>query len=107
MYQYVIIRTDIPLGHQLNCCAHAAALATAKFINDKNMDFSEIVHETDYPNLYFVPGDALFVGTANLPYFRKKKIMSEIAKLDADWVILDLGSGSSTNTIDFFYSLQI
>ena len=37
MYQYVIIRTDIPLGHQLNCCAHAAALATAKFINDKNM----------------------------------------------------------------------
>jgi len=37
MYQYVIIRTDIPLGHQLNCCAHAAALATARFINDRNM----------------------------------------------------------------------
>lgn len=72
------------------------------FINDKNMNFSEIVHQTEYPNLFFVPGDALFVGTANLPYFRKKKIMSEIARLDADWAILDLGSGSSSNTIDFF-----
>ena len=37
MYQYIIVRTDIPLGHQLNCCAHAAALCTAKFINDPNM----------------------------------------------------------------------
>lgn len=72
------------------------------YINDKNINFADIVHPTDYPNLSFIPGDALFVGTANLPYFRKKKIMTEIAKLDADWVILDLGSGSASNTIDFY-----
>jgi flagellar biosynthesis protein FlhG len=72
------------------------------YINDKTVSFSDIVHETDYPNLSFIPGDALYVSTANLPYFRKKKIMSEISKLEADWVILDLGSGTSSNTLDFF-----
>ncbi|OHD15703.1 MAG: hypothetical protein A2Z98_12740, partial [Spirochaetes bacterium GWB1_27_13] len=72
------------------------------FINDKNMSFSEIVHKTDFSNLSFVPGDALYVGTANLPFFRKKKIMVELSKLDADWVLLDLGSGTTANTIDFY-----
>ncbi len=78
------------------------ALGLGHYINDKNINFSDIVHKTEYENLSFVPGDALFVGTANLPFFRKKKIMSEISKLKTDWVILDLGSGTTTNTIDFY-----
>jgi flagellar biosynthesis protein FlhG len=82
------IKNDLPgLGH---------------FINDKNINFSDIVHQTEYPNLSFVPGDALYVGTPNLPFFRKKKILTELTKLDADWIILDLGSGTSSNTLDFF-----
>lgn len=72
------------------------------YIYDKNLPFNKIIHQTEYENLKFIPGDALFVGAANIPYFRKKKILSEISKIDADWVILDLGSGSTTNTIDFF-----
>ncbi len=72
------------------------------FINNKNAQFNEIVHETEYKNLRFIPGDSLYVGTANLPFFRKKKIITELNKLDADWVILDLGSGTALNTIDFF-----
>lgn len=72
------------------------------YIYDKNLPFDKIIHQTEYENLKFIPGDALFVGAANIPYFRKKKILSEISKIDADWVILDLGSGSTTNTIDFF-----
>ena len=77
-------------------------LGLGHYINDKNVLFSDIIHETEYKNLKFIPGDALFVGTANLLYFKKKKILSELSKLDADWVILDLGSGSTANTIDFY-----
>ena len=72
------------------------------FINGKAENFTDIIHETEYPNLSFIPGDGLFLGTANLAYFRKRKILSELSKLDADWVLLDLGSGSTANTIDFF-----
>ncbi len=72
------------------------------YIYDKTLPFDKIIHRTEFDNLKFIPGDALFVGAANIPYFRKKKILSEISKIDADWVILDLGSGSTLNTIDFF-----
>lgn len=48
-------------------------IGLGQFINDKNVTFNDIIHETDYPNLSFIPGDSLYVGTANLPYFRKKK----------------------------------
>ncbi len=72
------------------------------FINTKNATFDEIIHTTEYKNLRFIPGDSLYVGTANLPYFRKKKILQEISRIDADWIILDLGSGTAINTIDFY-----
>lgn len=72
------------------------------FIYDKDADFSSLIHETGYKNVFFVPGDSLHVGTANLQYFRKMKIIKELIKIEADWVILDLGSGSAINTIDFF-----
>jgi flagellar biosynthesis protein FlhG len=82
------IKNDLPgLGH---------------YINSKDMNFADVVHPTELENLSFVPGDALYVGTANLPFFKKKKIITELIKLEADWVILDLGSGSATNIIDFF-----
>jgi len=74
------------------------------YINDSDsvIKFEEIVHETPYKNLFFIPGDTLFVGTANLPFFKKKKIISELSNLDADWILLDLGSGSNANTVDFY-----
>lgn len=58
--------------------------------------------ETDERRLYLIPGDSLLPGTANLPYFRKQAIAKALQNLVADFVILDLGSGSAYNTIDFY-----
>lgn len=72
------------------------------YINNKVNNFSELIHKTEYNNLDFIPGDALFIGTANISFSKKRKILSEITKIKADWIILDLGSGSSNNVLDFF-----
>lgn len=72
------------------------------FISRKDVAFEEIIHPTQYENLRFIPGDALFIGAANLHFFRKKQIMRELTKLEADWILLDLGAGSSNNTLDFY-----
>lgn len=77
------------------------------FINDKNITFSEIVHNTQVPNLDFVPGDSLFIGTANLPFFRKKQIVKGILSTDYDWVLLDLGAGTAHNTLDFYLASNV
>ena len=61
-----------------------------------------ILLESGTPRLYFIPGDSLLPGTANLNYFTKLKLIKSIHQLTADFIILDLASGSSFNTIDFF-----
>lgn len=78
-------------------------LSIGHFIADyKNTNFSDLVHPTTYPDLAFIPGDSLFLGTANLPYYVKIKIINELKKLSADWIVIDLGSGCSFNTLDFY-----
>ncbi|MFW6363270.1 MAG: AAA family ATPase [Spirochaeta sp.] len=62
----------------------------------------DLVMETSIPRLHFLPGDALLPGTANLPFFTKKKIIRDLQNLVADYVLLDLGAGSNYNTVDFF-----
>jgi len=71
-------------------------------INKQADTLQSLVVPTRLPRLFLVPGDALLPGTANLPYFMKQRIIREIASLDADLVLLDLGAGSTFNTIDFF-----
>jgi flagellar biosynthesis protein FlhG len=72
------------------------------FLGKKKIDFSEAVHETGIPNLRFIPGDAEIPGLANLTASQKNMIVRRLSGLDADYLILDLGAGTSQNTLDFF-----
>ena len=68
----------------------------------KEKSLKDIIVGTEISGLSFIPGNTLFPGTANLNYFVKKKIINEIKKLDSDYIIIDLGAGSSIDIIDFF-----
>ena len=72
------------------------------FVSDKALSFRDIRVRTPYPNLDFIPGDVLVTGVANLTHPQKRSILSNIEKLDADYVLIDLGSGTHFNTLDFF-----
>lgn len=74
------------------------------FIYKQEESLEALVVQTDVPRLYMIPGDSLLPGTANLPYFRKIKILKGLEGLVADYVFLDLGSGSAYNTLDFYLS---
>ena len=62
----------------------------------------QLLVTTAQQRFFFIPGDALFAGTANLPYYRKLAIIKEIETLPADFVLIDLGSGTNYNVLDFF-----
>lgn len=68
----------------------------------KEITVGSLVMPTNYDRVFLVPGDCLVPGTANLPSFRKKKLQSDLQALVADFVFVDLSSGSSYNTVDFF-----
>lgn len=53
-------------------------------------------------HLKFLPGDGRTPFLANMTFAQKKRLISELKNLEAEYVLLDLGAGSSFNTLDFF-----
>ncbi len=72
------------------------------FLYKNKKNINEILIDTEIPNLKFISGAKDILQLANLPYRTKIKLINNIKKLDADYILLDLGSGSSYNVIDFF-----
>ena len=69
---------------------------------DKQSDsLDAIAVETDHGPL-LIGGGSGRLGSANLPFARKLKLMRAIRKLDADVVVLDLGASTHFNILDFF-----
>jgi flagellar biosynthesis protein FlhG len=62
----------------------------------------DVVLSTPSANLKIVCGGNEMVGLANLPYLVKEKLLRHIQGLDADFILLDLGAGTSYNTLDLF-----
>ncbi|HSV55482.1 MAG TPA: P-loop NTPase [Magnetospirillaceae bacterium] len=65
-------------------------------------DFSGVILDTGYLNLRFIAGDAEIPGLANITASQKHRLVGRLLSLDADYLILDLGAGTSANILDFF-----
>jgi len=74
------------------------------FLNRKISTLAEAMVPTPYPNLHFISGSNALLEMANPKFSQKEKLIRHITSLDVDYVLLDLGSGSSFNTLDFFLS---
>lgn len=53
-------------------------------------------------NLKFIPGECRMTFMANIPYGQKMKLLKEIKALEADFIVIDLGAGTTFNTLDYF-----
>jgi flagellar biosynthesis protein FlhG len=71
------------------------------FLDKKFDNLADIAVSTEY-DLRLIGGGSSRLGSANLPYARKLKLMRAIKKLDADYIILDLGGDTSYNILDFY-----
>jgi len=59
---------------------------------------------TPFPNLRLVKGSENILFIANINHYRKLRLLRQVRQLETSNVILDLGTGSSYNTLDFFLS---
>jgi flagellar biosynthesis protein FlhG len=53
-------------------------------------------------NLFFIDSSLCSMEVANLLHAHKLKIITAIQKLSFDYILLDLGTGTNFNTLDFF-----
>jgi flagellar biosynthesis protein FlhG len=74
----------------------------ADFLSKKVQTLGETAIETKIPNLSLISGADNHLDMANMAYEQKMKIFRAISKLSYDYILLDLGAGTSFNTIDFF-----
>jgi len=72
------------------------------FLDKKVNSIEEIITPTPYEGLKLIGGDSSKLGSENLPYSQKRKIMRHLREMEGDYLILDLGGNSSYNALDFF-----
>jgi flagellar biosynthesis protein FlhG len=65
-------------------------------------DLTAALHPTEHAMLSLIAGDASVLGSTNINHGQKQKLLRQIHRLPADFVVLDLGGDTSFNTLDFF-----
>ena len=76
------------------------------FVNKRYDSLEEISLNTEIQNLYLIAGAGDILSLANIHISQKTKLIQNLARLDADYVVLDLGAGTSYNVLDFFLTAE-
>ncbi|MAF79286.1 MAG: ATP-binding protein [Halobacteriovoraceae bacterium] len=104
---YRVISIDLDLGGaNLHTCLGVPIpeKTLSDYLTKKERYLQDLVTPTPIPNLSIISGAQDDVGIANLKQMHKAKILAKMRELDADYVLLDLGAGTTFNTLDFFIS---
>ncbi len=104
---YKVVTVDLDLGgaNMHTCLGIPIPEKTlSDYISKKVSNFSDLLVQTPVKNLSIISGAQDELGIANLKQMHKNKILSKLGSLDADYVLLDLGAGTTFNTLDFFIS---
>jgi len=76
------------------------------FIQKRFDTLNEVCVETSIPNLKLISGGDDILYLSNPKFSQKTKMLRHLNKLEADYILLDLGAGSSFNVLDFFLYTQ-
>ena len=72
------------------------------YFQQNDLTLQQIAIETKHKNLRIVCGALADPELSNLKYFQIIKLVRELRDLDADFVIMDLGSGTAFKVSDLF-----
>lgn len=72
------------------------------FLKARSNELENMLVPTEITNLKFLAGEGRTPFLANMPHAQKLRLISRIKKLPAMYVLLDLGAGTSFNTLDYF-----
>ncbi len=101
----VIIDMDLG-GANLHTCLGVPIpeKTLSDYFSKSHTKLEELLTPTLLPNLKLISGAQDELGIANLRQVHKSKLISHLRELDADYILLDLGAGTTSNTLDFFLS---
>jgi len=74
------------------------------FMKEKVKRLADVIVDTGVENLRLISGAQDFLEIANPRYKEKMRLIRQVQGLDVDYIILDLGAGTSFTILDFFLS---
>lgn len=74
----------------------------AEFINKNVPELKDVLVDTSLEHLKLLSGATDLLNIVNPQYIQKMGLINHIKKLSAEFIIIDIGAGSSFNVIDFF-----
>ncbi len=102
-----VVTIDLDLGGaNLHTCLGVPIpdRTLSDYLTKRVRNLSDLLTPTAINNLFIISGAQDDLGIANLKQMHKAKLLSQLGELNADYVLLDLGAGTTSNTIDFFIS---
>jgi flagellar biosynthesis protein FlhG len=72
------------------------------FVTKRYDSLEEICLDTELENLRLISGASDILSLANIHVSQKAKLIQNLTRLNADYVVVDLGAGTSYNVLDFF-----
>lgn len=99
----ILVDADLGCANLHTCLGIQVSGATlSDFVRGKVKSIQEVLFETGIPNVSLINGAQDFLEIANPKYREKMKLIRQIRELEFDYLILDLGAGTSFNILDFF-----
>lgn len=77
------------------------------FFSERVSSLDSCVSPTSIPNIDIISGAQDSVAVTGITEQQKQKLLSSVREVDADYVIFDLGAGTSIHTLDFFLAADI
>jgi flagellar biosynthesis protein FlhG len=100
-----VVLADLDLGGadvHLYTGVKSLAKTWNDFLDKKVDSIKDILTPTAFNGLSLIGGDSSKLGSANLPYSQKLKIMRHLKELETDFLVVDLGGDTTYNGLDFF-----
>lgn len=100
-----VVLVDLDLGGaNLHTCLGVAQpqVTLSDFVERKLVSLKDVGVDTPFERLTLVSGAMDGLAAANPLYSQKTKLIRNLRGLDVDYVILDLGAGTTFNVLDFF-----
>ena len=102
---FKVVAIDLDLGGaNLHTCLNTPIpdYTLSDLMLKKVSHINKLITPSPIPNLSLICGAQDELGMANLRNQFKSRIFTNLKNIDADYVLFDLGAGTSNNTLDFF-----
>ncbi|HZI12214.1 MAG TPA: P-loop NTPase [Myxococcus sp.] len=100
-----VLLVDADLGGaNLHTClgVNQPTATLSDFMLRPKAKLEDVIVPTGVPNLSLIAGALDVLDAANIKYAQKQRLLRGLQTQSVDYLILDLGAGSSFNTLDFF-----